>query len=152
MFAPRGWDDLAGGIAQGLGAVSTVRTPYGGLDEWTRIVLVLGGCALAGLAATAGVHAPPRRRRFGFPAAAAVALGALYTVPVMQHDIDLPWLAGLAFTLLLATFLWLERVQRRGAGLAAAVVAVAALAAATRPRPPSTAIARCWTTRRSPSR
>jgi transglutaminase-like putative cysteine protease len=126
MFAPRGWDDLAGGIAQGLGAVSTVRTPYTGLDEWTRIVLVLGGCAVAGLAALLAFM-PRRGGAFGFPAAAAVALGVLYTVPVMQHDIDLPWLAGLTFTLLLATFLWLERLQRRGAGLAAAVVAVAAL-------------------------
>jgi transglutaminase-like putative cysteine protease len=126
LFAPRGWDDLAAGIGQGLGAVSTVRTPYGGLDEWTRIVLVLGGCALTGAAALLA-FAPRRGGTFGFPAAAAVALGALYTVPVMQHDIRLPWFAGLTFTLLLATFLWLERVERRSAGLAAAVVAVAAL-------------------------
>jgi len=127
LFAPRGWDDLASGIVQGLGAVSTVRTPYGGLDEWTRIVLILGGCALAALAALLA-FVPRRAGAFGFPAAAAGALGALYTVPVMQHEIDLPWLAGLTFTLLLATFLWLERVQRRGAGLAAAFVVVAALA------------------------
>ena len=127
LFAPRGWDDLAAGIAQGLGAVSTVRTPYGGLDEWTRIVLVLGGCALAGLAALLAFM-PRRGGAFGFPAAAAGALGVLYTVPVMQHDIDLPWLAGLTFTVLLATFLWLERLRRRGAGLAVAVVAIAALA------------------------
>ena len=45
----------------------------------------------------------------------------------MQHDIRLPFLAGLLFALLLASFLWLERVQRRGAGLAAALVATAAL-------------------------
>ncbi|HVF78471.1 MAG TPA: transglutaminaseTgpA domain-containing protein [Solirubrobacteraceae bacterium] len=127
MFAPRGWDDLAGGIAQGLGAVSTVRTPYDGLDEWTRIVLVVGGCAVAGLAGLLA-FTPRRGGALGFPAAAAVALGVLYTVPVMQHDIDLPWLAGLTFTLLLATFLWLERLQGRSAGLAVAVVAVAALA------------------------
>ncbi|MFP5364655.1 MAG: transglutaminase domain-containing protein [Thermoleophilia bacterium] len=126
LFEPRGWDDLAAGIAQGLGAVSTVRTPYGGLDEWTRIVLVLGGCALAAVAALLA-FVPRRGGAFGFPAAAAVALGALYTIPVMQHDVDLPWIAGLAFTLLLAIFLWLERVQQRGAGLAAGIVAVAAL-------------------------
>ncbi len=127
FLGPRGWDDLAGGIAQGLGAVSTIRTPYGGLDEWTRIVVVLGGCALTGLAALLA-FAPRRGGAFGFPAAAAVALGALYTLPVMQHDIRLPYLAGLLFALLLAAFLWLERVERRGAGAAAALVAVAALA------------------------
>jgi transglutaminase-like putative cysteine protease len=127
LLAPRGWDDLAAGIAQGLGAVSTARTPYGGLDEWTRIVLVLGGCALVGLAALLA-FVPRRGGAFGFPVAAAVALGALYTVPVMQHEIELPWLSGLTFTVLLATFLWLERVPQRGGVLAAAVVAVAALA------------------------
>ena len=126
FFGPRGWDDLAGGIAQGLGAVSTVRTPYGGLDEWTRIVIVVGGCALTGLAALLA-FAPRRGGAFGIPAAAAVALGALYTLPVMQHDIHLPYLAGLLFALLLAAFLWLERVERRSAGAAAALVAVAAL-------------------------
>ena len=30
----------------------------------------------------------------------------------MQHDIRLPFLAGLLFALLLARFLWLERVRR----------------------------------------
>ena len=127
FFGPRGWDDLAGGITQGLGAVSTVRTPYGGADEWTRIVIVLGGCALLGLAALLA-FAPRRGGTFGSPGAAAVALGALYTLPVMQHDIRLPYLAGLLFALLLAAFLWLERIERRSAGMAAALVAVAALA------------------------
>ena len=125
MLAPRGWDELAAGIAQGLGAVSTVRTPYGGLDEWTRLVLVAGGCALAGLAALLAFM-PRRRAAFGYPAAAAAALGVLYTGPVMQHDIERPWLAGLVFTLLLATVLWLERVERRAAWPAAALVALAA--------------------------
>jgi transglutaminase-like putative cysteine protease len=127
LLGPRGWDDLTAGITQGLGAISTVRTPYGGLDEWTRIVLVLGGCALTAAAALLA-FVPRRDGTFGFPAAAAVALGALYTIPVMQHDIELPWLAGLTFTLLLATFLWLERLQRRAVGLAMSVVAIAALA------------------------
>jgi transglutaminase-like putative cysteine protease len=126
LLVPRGWDGLATGLGQGLGAVSTVRTPYDGLDEWTRIVIVLGGCALA---CVAGLLAfvPRRDGGFGFPMTAAVALGALYTTPVMQHDIELPWLAGLTFTLLLATFLWLERVERRVARPAVALVAVAAL-------------------------
>ena len=125
LFGPRAWDELASGIGQGLGAVSTVRTPYGGLDEWTRIVIVLGGCLLVGCAALVA-FAPRAGGRFGFPAAAALVLGALYTVPVMQHNIDLPWLAGLLFTLLLATFLWLERVERRVAALAVGIVAAAA--------------------------
>ena len=126
LLGPRGWDDLAGGIGQGLGAVATVSTPYGGLDEWTRIVIVLGGCALTAVAALLA-FAPRRRGAFGVPGAAAVALGLLYTVPVMQHDIRLPYVAGLLFVLLLATFLWLERLERRSAPAAVALVAVAAL-------------------------
>ena len=126
LLGPRAWDDLAGGIAQGIGAVATVSTPYSGLDEWTRIVIVLGGCTLTGLAALLA-FAPRRRAAFGSPAAAAVALGVLYTVPVMQHDIHLPYLAGLLFALLLAAFLWLERIERRSAGAAATLIAVAAL-------------------------
>ena len=126
LLGPRGWDDLAGGIGQGLGAVATVSTPYGGLDEWTRIVIVLGGCALTAVAALLA-FAPRRRGAFGVPGAAAVALGLLYTVPVMQHDIRLPYVAGLLFVLLLATFLWLERLERRSAAAAVALVAVAAL-------------------------
>ncbi len=128
LLAPRALDDLAGGLGQGFGAVSTVRTPYSGLDEWTRIALVLSGCALVAVAALLA-FVPRRGGAFGVPAAAAVALGALYTVPVMQHDIAAPSLAGLAFTLLLAVFLWLERVERRAAGPAVAIVAAAGLAA-----------------------
>ncbi len=126
LLGPRGWDDLAAGVGQGVGAVASVSTPYGGLDGWTRIVIVLGGCALTAVAALLA-FAPRRRGAFGTPGAAAVALGLLYTVPVMQHDIRLPYLAGLLFALLLAAFLWLERVERRSAGAAAALVAVAAL-------------------------
>ncbi len=127
LLAPRGWSELAAGVGQGIGAVSTVRTPYAGLDEWTRIVMVLGGCALTATAALLA-FTPRRAGALGFPLAAAVALGVLYTVPVMQHDLAHPYAAGLAFTLLLAAFLWLERVERRSAGLAAAVFGAAALA------------------------
>lgn len=126
LLGPRGWDELAGGVGQGLGALATIRTPYGGLDEWTRSVIVLGGCALLGIAALLA-FAPRRDRAFGSPGASTVALGALYTLPVMQHDIRLPYLSGLLFALLLATFLWLERVERRSVGIAAALVAAAAL-------------------------
>ncbi len=126
FLGPRGWDDLAAGISQGVGAMASVSTPYSGLDEWTRIVIVLGGCALTAVAALLA-FAPRRRGAFGWPIAAALVLGLLYTVPVMQHDIGRPYLAGLLFALLLAGFLWLERVERRSAAAAAAVLAVAAL-------------------------
>ena len=152
FFGPRGWDDLAGGIGQGLGAVSTVRTPYGGLDEWTRIVIVLGGCALIGARGAAGVRAAPRRRvrRSRRPPPSRSARST--RVPVMQHDIRLPYLAGLLFALLLARVPVARARRAAQRRAAAALVAVAALAgyvaaprARRRPR-------RCSTTRSSRSR
>ena len=128
LMAPRGWDDLASGIAQGLGAVPNIRVPYSGDEEWIRTVIVLGGVLLVGLAALLA-FAPRRRGTVGFPFAAALALGVLYLVPAMQRDTPNQFLAGGVFTALLVLFLWLERVERRSAPLAAGVVAAALLAA-----------------------
>jgi MYXO-CTERM domain-containing protein len=127
LLDPRGWDELASGIGQGLSAVPTISVPYGGVEEWTRIVLILGGGALIGAAALLA-FAPRRDGRLGYPVAAALALGTLYAVPVIQRNAERPFLAGTAFTLLLALFLWLERVERRNAALAACLVGLAAIA------------------------
>jgi transglutaminase-like putative cysteine protease len=128
LAGPRAWDDLAAGISQGLGAVPNVRVPYHGADPWTRIVIILGSGVLVGLAALL-TFAPRREGRFGYPVAAAIVLAALYLVPAMQHEGAHPFLGGAALALLLALFLWLERIDRRAAPMAAAVVAVAVLVA-----------------------
>ena len=128
LAGPRAWDDLAAGIAQGIGAVPSVRTPYEGANAWTRLVIVLGGCLLVGLAALLA-FAPRANAKLGFPGAAALVLGALYLVPVMQHEAEHPFAGGAVFALLLAVFLWLERVERRAAPAAALAVAVAVLLA-----------------------
>jgi transglutaminase-like putative cysteine protease len=127
LLAPRGWDDLVRGIADGLNAIPSVTVPYGGAEEWTRNVLVLGGTALIGVAALLA-FAPRRDGRFGYPVAAAVALATLYATPVIQRHADSPFASGLLFALLLAVFLWLERVERRTSTLAAAIVGAAAFA------------------------
>jgi transglutaminase-like putative cysteine protease len=127
LLDPRGWDELAAGIGQGLSAVPSVSVPYNGADEWTRTVLVLAGGALIGASALLA-FAPRRDGRCGYRLAAAVALGTLYAVPVIQRNGDQPFLAGAMFALLLALFLWLERVERQNAALAAGIVALAAVA------------------------
>ncbi len=124
---PRNWGELARGIADGLNAVPNVTVPYAGDEEWTRTVLVLGGAALIGLAALLA-FIPRRDGGFGHPVAAAVALATLYAAPVIQRHADAPFASGLLFALLLALFLWLERVERRNAGVAAGIVAAAAFA------------------------
>ena len=127
LLGPHGLDDLVRGIGDGLGAVPTITVPYQGAEEWTRNVIVLGGVALIGLAALLA-FVPRRDGRFGHPLAAAVALGALYATPIIQRHADAPFASGLAFALLLALFLWLERVERRNWALAAALVAATAFA------------------------
>jgi transglutaminase-like putative cysteine protease len=127
LLDPRGWGELARGIGDGLNAIPSVTVPYGGAEEWTRAVLILGGAALIGLAALLA-FAPRRDGRFGYPVAAAVALGTLYASPVIQRHADHPFVSGLAFAMLLALFLWLERVERRNTATAVAIVTIAAVA------------------------
>jgi transglutaminase-like putative cysteine protease len=127
FLRPRAWDELAGGIGQGLGTVPNVRVPYQGVDEWTRTVIVLGGAALVALSALLA-FAPRRAGAFGSPFAAAIPLATLYLVPVMQRDGAHQFWGGAAFTLLLVAFLWLERVERRTAPMAAGIVAAAIIA------------------------
>ena len=128
LAGPRAWDDLAEGIVQGLGTVPNVRVPYAGAEEWTRVVIVLGGGMLIALGALLA-FAPRRGGAIGRPVAAAVALGTLYLVPVMQRTGEHPFLGGATFALLLALFLWLERVELGAARFAAVAVGVAVLAA-----------------------
>ncbi len=127
LARPRSWDDLAGGIAQGLGAVPNVRVPYAGADEWTRLVIVLGCGTLVGLA-TLLAFAPRRDGALGYPVAAAIVLATLCLVPAMQREGQHPYLGGAALALLLALFLWLEHIERRNAPVAATVVVTAVLA------------------------
>jgi transglutaminase-like putative cysteine protease len=131
LLGPRAWDDLAGGIAQGLSAVPTARIPYRGAEEWVRIVLVLGGGVLVGLAALLAFRPVPRAGGWGLPGPlpAALALGGLYATAAVQVRAELPWVEGAGFAVLLCLFLWLERVERDALALAAALVAAAAIAA-----------------------
>ncbi len=58
-----------------------MRVPYRGIDEWTRLVIGAGGALLGVIAALLAFW--PRRDRTGFPAAALLALVALYAVPAV---------------------------------------------------------------------
>ena len=57
LLRPSNWDALASGIERGISALPGARVPYRGLDQWTRIVIPLGGTMLAVLAALARVLA-----------------------------------------------------------------------------------------------
>ncbi|MFN8131616.1 MAG: transglutaminaseTgpA domain-containing protein [Solirubrobacteraceae bacterium] len=120
LLAPGGAGELADGLRQGAEVLPDIRVPYDGGDEWVRIVIMGGGGLLllaAGLLGTRG--------RGGARLAAAALLAALYGVPAVQFQAQAQIGRGAAFTVLLAAFLWLERVPRRAAPAAAALVAAA---------------------------
>ena len=58
LLRPDQWNALAAGIARGIDALPGARVPYRGIDEWTRLVIPLGGTVLVTLAALRRVLAP----------------------------------------------------------------------------------------------
>jgi transglutaminase-like putative cysteine protease len=122
LLGPKGWVDLADGIGQGMQSLPAVTVPYRGIDEWVRTALILSGVALAGAAALIAFWPRAGARTPGHPIAAAVALGALYTVPIVEHGPEAPYLSGAVFCLLLAAFLWLERLRADQVGVGLACV------------------------------
>ena len=81
LLRPRAWDELFSGIGQGLQALPQLRVPYRGLDEWVRIVVLAGGGLLAVIAALLACGTSK-----GSPLGAALALGLLYGIPVVERE------------------------------------------------------------------
>jgi hypothetical protein len=128
------WDDLVSGMSEGIGSTPAITVPYRGIDEWVRTAILAGGTALLALAALLAFW-PRRGTTPGYPIAAAVALGTLYAVPIVEHGPDSPYLDGALFCIVLAGFLWLERVRSDQLGVAVfVVVATAVVGAIVGPR------------------
>jgi protein-glutamine gamma-glutamyltransferase len=126
MLWPKHWDELWSGMSQGISSTPGITVPYRGLDDWVRIAIVSGGTALLGLAALLAFW-PRRGGAKGYPLPAAVALSTLFAVPIIEHGPGSPYFAGTIFCILLAAFLWLERVRSDQFGVAAACVIVTAI-------------------------
>ena len=129
MLGWRHWDDLVSGMSQGISSTPAITVPYRGIDEWVRTAIMSGGTALLALAALLAFW-PRRGATPGYPLAAAVALGTLYAVPIIEHGPDSPYFDGALFCILLAGFLWLERVRSDQMGVAAACVVATAIVGA----------------------
>ena len=129
MLGPRGWDDLVTNMTDGISITPGITVPYRGLDDWVRIAILSGGTALLGLAALLAFW-PRRGGGLGSPIPAAVALGVLYAVPIIEHGPDSPWFGGAVFAILLLAFLWLERLRTDQLGIAIACVALTTIAGA----------------------
>ena len=126
LLLPSGWGELGAGVSQGLQTLPDVRVPYAGVDAWPRIVILSGAALLVALAA-AVTFWPVRGRGAPGHAAGATLLCVLYAVPAVDLTTSHQFLRGGAFAVLLAAFLWLERVPRSG-GAGAAVALGGAVA------------------------
>ena len=122
----------ANGIGEGLSTLPGILVPYNGINEWARIVIVLGAAVLLLDAAMLLAFAPPALgdiRRAG----AALPLIALVVVPATLVHPKFPYLQGVLLFALLAFFMWGERVaadRRVGVLLACAVVGAIGMAVA----------------------
>jgi transglutaminase-like putative cysteine protease len=117
----------ADAIDEGLSSLPRAYIPYNGINEWVRMVIVLGGGLLLLLAAISLAFAP---RSVGEVrrAAAAVPLVALAIVPSTIVRPQLAYLHGLILFILLVAFVWGERIAGRDGPLAVGIAAVAATA------------------------
>ncbi len=118
----------ADGISEGLSGLPRVLLPYLGINQWIRTVMVLGAGVLL-LDAALIVALAPGRLGDGRRAAAAIALIALAVVPSTLVRPELPYLQGLVLFLLVAAFMWGDRI-RQGDLVTATVLALLAGAAA----------------------
>ena len=143
------WDDLVSGMSQGISSTPAITVPYRGIDEWVRTAILSGGTALLALAALLAFW-PRRGTTPGYPIAAAVALGTLYAVPIIEHGPDSPYFDGALFCILLAGFLWLERVRSDQLAVATACVVATAIVGAIIGAAPGQHAGRGSTTRTSP--
>jgi transglutaminase-like putative cysteine protease len=123
---------IANGIGQGFTALPRVTVPYVGVNDWARVVIMLGAAVLildAGLVLGFAPAALGDARRAG----AALPLIALAVVPSTLMRPTVPYLHGLVLLVLIAALVWGERLRRGSLGTAAVIVAAAgglALAAA----------------------
>ena len=119
----------ADGIGNGLIALPHGEVPYAGGSDWVRIVIVLGAGLLLLDAAFVLAFAA---RRFGDlrRAVAALPLITLAIVPSTLARPSLPYLQGLLLFVLLAAFVWGERVHAGGVMTACAVAGLAGIGGA----------------------
>jgi protein-glutamine gamma-glutamyltransferase len=127
LLKPARWDELGDGVDRGLSGVRTVEWPYGGEEEWIRLVILLGAPLLLGVAATLAFW-PAKRAGPFLRAAGLVVLLLLYGTAVTERDPGAPLLRGLVLLGLVAAWLWLPRLRPREALPGAALVLAVGIA------------------------
>jgi transglutaminase-like putative cysteine protease len=128
LLFPAHWAELFDGLDRGLAGAQVVEWPYPGSDEWISLSILLGAPLLVTLAALLAFW-PVRRAAGLWRALGLGTLLILYGLPATEYDSGAPLMRGLALLVLVAAWLWLPRLDRRDAGVAAAVVAAVGIAA-----------------------
>ena len=118
---------IADGIGLGLTALPRVVVPYSGVNDWARTVILLGGGLLL-LDAGVLLAFVPQSLGDARRAAASLPLIALAVVPSALEAPHAAYLQGLLLFILVAAFVWGERLGRRELLPALAVTGLAGVA------------------------
>lgn len=119
---------IANGVGEGVSAMPRVLVPYSGVDDWVRMVIVLGAGVLMLDAAFLLAFAPSSLgdvRR----AVAALPLIALAVLPSTLMRPELPYLHGLVLLALVAALVWGERLAPSDVAAAVAITGIAGVGA-----------------------
>ncbi len=118
----------ADAVGQGLAALQRIDVPYGGINGWVRAVIVLGAGVLL-LDAALVLAFTPRALGDLRRAGAALPLLALAVVPSTLVRPGRPYLEGVLLFVLLAAFIWGERLRAHDRVAAAFMCVLAVFAA-----------------------
>ena len=121
LLLPGHWGEFFDGLDRGLAGIQSIEWPYDGSDEWIRRTVLLGAPAFLAIASLLTFW-PVRRGAGVLRALGLVTLLLFYGTSVAENDPGAPALRGLVLLVLVGAWLWLPRLQRRDAGVAAAVV------------------------------
>ena len=125
LLKPARWDDLGAFLDRGFDGLRGVSWPYGEPDRVVRQTILLAVPPVLVLAAALAFW--PVRGKPGFESVALVLLIAFYAVAITDQDFGGNLGRGLLLLALIAAWLWLPHLGRRGAPAAAAALVVAAL-------------------------
>ena len=129
LLAPTNWDRLAGEIDFGLAGLGAFDYPFDGTGEWSRLLLVV---AIVPLLLGAAVLAfRPGRDATRAPSGGLILLVAAFAIPAVSRPTEAGILWGAALLLMVAAWLWGERLANAPAVLIVACVAAFAVPLST---------------------
>jgi transglutaminase-like putative cysteine protease len=125
LLKPARWDDLGMLLQRGFDGLRTVSWPYAGPEPMVRLTILLAIPPILVLAAALAFW--PVRRHPGFDSVALILLIAFYTIAITDQHFGGELGRGAVLLVLIAAWVWLPHLNRRGALTGAAVLATAGL-------------------------